>query len=83
MNGSIALGLVMLAGAVIGPTAVSRLYAQNEAPGRTLSSILGPSTGLTLSKGFLPRRATSTAILLDCADTSHCSRSYRMKKCAD
>ena len=33
MNRSIALGLVMLAGAVIGPTAVSGLYAQNKAPG--------------------------------------------------
>jgi hypothetical protein len=33
MNRFIALGLVMLAGAVIGPAAVSGLYAQNKAPG--------------------------------------------------
>ena len=32
MNLSIALGLVMLAGAVFRPSAVSELYAQNKAP---------------------------------------------------
>ena len=33
MNLSIAPGLVMLAGVVFGPSAVSELYAQNKAPG--------------------------------------------------
>jgi hypothetical protein len=33
MNRSIALGLVMLAGTVIGATTVDGLYAQNMAPG--------------------------------------------------
>ncbi len=38
--------------------------------GRTLSSTSGPSTAPTFSKRFLPRRATSTAILPDRADVS-------------
>ena len=74
MNRSIVLGPVMLAGAVIGPTAVSGLYAQNKAPGRTLSSTSEPSTAPTFSKRFLPRPATSTAILPDWAEPSLTAR---------
>jgi hypothetical protein len=52
MNRSIALGLVMLAGTVIGATTVDRLYAQDKAPGTyavvDLSAINSPDVFKTL-----------------------------------
>ena len=67
MNRSIALGLAMVASLVIGATAVNGLHAQNKAPG--VYAALDPRAinSPTFSKRFLPRRATSTAILRDWA----------------
>jgi hypothetical protein len=52
MNRSIALGLVMLAGTVIGATTVDGLYAQGKAPGTyavvDLSAINNPDVFKTL-----------------------------------
>jgi hypothetical protein len=52
MNRSIALGLAMLAGTVIGATAVDRLHAQNKAPGAyavlDLSAINSPDVFKTV-----------------------------------
>ena len=68
MNQSIALGLAMVAASVVGATAANGLHDQDNAPAAyaVLDSAL--STPPTFSKRFLPRRATSTAILPDYTD---------------
>ena len=50
MNRSIALGLAMLAGTLIGATAVNGLHAQNNAPGAYAALDLGAIKGIDVTQ---------------------------------
>ena len=68
MNQSIALGLAMVAASVVGATAANGLHDQNNAPAAYAVLDLRAINTPDVFKSFLPRRATSTAILPDYAD---------------
>ena len=75
MNRPIALGLLaLLAGTVIGATAVNGLMLRITLRGRTLPSTSAPSTAPTVLKRFLQRWATSTTILPDWPEPSRTAR---------